>query len=45
MRVLTSTDPEAITLQSISPFRFLLSQIERDRIVAAFNSWIIGQGR
>lgn len=44
MRVLTSIDPDAITLQSISPFRFLPSQAERDRIVAAFNSWIAGQG-
>ena len=39
MRTLTGTDTESITLQSISPFRFLLGRDERDRIVASFNHW------
>jgi excisionase family DNA binding protein len=39
MRTLTGTDHESVTLQSISPFRFLLGEAERDRIVTAFNAW------
>jgi excisionase family DNA binding protein len=39
MRTLTGTDSESLTLQSISPFRFVLGETERDRIVTAFNAW------
>lgn len=40
MRTLTGTDTESITLQSVSPFRFLIDQAERDRIVSAFSAWL-----
>lgn len=44
MRTLTGTDSESLTLQSISPFRFILAVEERDRIVTAFNAWAARAG-